>query len=138
PEEEIAPSYKYTINTDTIPVIDKSSERKFNEPYKESDDGDNVIRYIQKAPKGLGKKLFEFVSVVGTSRYREDIFKTITSDNYEIRLEKEPDNQFDKNAVKVMSDCKINGEEKSFRVGYLPKEIAKKLSNYENIGVTLK
>src|SRR5699024_7502577 len=122
---------------DNIPVIDDPSERNYNEPYRKSDDDSNVIRLIQKAPKGTPKKVAEFVSVAGVQRNQDDAIKVISGDTFSFKLEKEPNNPYDKNAIKVIGIFEASGEEKSLFIGYVPKEVAKEIVMYEKLKPTL-
>lgn len=122
----------------SIPIIDDPSKRKYNEPFRRSDDDENIVRIIQKPPKGTPKKVAELVSIAGIKRREKEALKVITSESFSMRLEKEPDNPYDKNAIKVFGDCEINGEETSYFLGYIPKEEAKKLAKYEVLKATVR
>lgn len=121
-----------------IPIIDDPSERKYNEPFRKSDDEENVVRIIQKPPKGTPKKVAELVPIAGIKRRENEALKVITSTNFAMRLEQEPDNPYDKNAIKVFGDCEIDGEETSYFLGYIPREDAKKLAKYNVLKATVR
>lgn len=121
-----------------IPVIDDPSKRKYNKPFRKSDDEENVVRIIQRQPEGTPKKVAEFVPIAGITRQKNDALKLITSKNFSMRLEKDPDNPYDKNAIKVFGDCEIGEEEMSLFLGYIPRDEAKKLVKYNKLKATVR
>lgn len=133
-EKQMKPTYEVTSH---IPVIDEPSKREYNTPYRKSSDGDNIARINQKSPKGTPKKVAEFVLVVGISNYQKDVMKVISSSNYSFELEKEPENTYDKNAIKVLGIAENDGKEESVLVGYIPKEVAEEITNYKKLKCTV-
>lgn len=119
-------------NDDCIaPIIENPYDRGFDKDFRLPDDQKNVKRINQRAPAGLPKKIEEFIPVVGisredTKRNAEDFIK---GSYRKIELKKEPNNQFDKNAILVIGHFKQKGDEFSLKLGYLPAETAKEISD---------
>ncbi len=127
------------------PIITDYYERGIEKEFRRPDDPENIIRINQKVPKGLPKKLYEYISVAGVAHStRIESVKDfiINGNNRNIELIREPENLYDKNAVKVIGHWSDNvGNQKSTQIGYLPAETALKIAkDYKDveIGVTIK
>ena len=126
------------------PIITDYYERGIEKEFRRPDDPENVIRINQNPPTGLPKKLCEYISVSGiTQSARIEFVKDfINGNNRNIELLREPENSYDKNAVKVIGHWVDSvGNQKSTQIGYLPAETALKISkDYKNvkIGATIK
>ncbi|MCM3572515.1 HIRAN domain-containing protein [Mesobacillus subterraneus] len=134
---------KNNINENTYfvaPISTDPSERGINKEYRLESDNHNVIRINQEQPKGFPKKAAEFVPVVGISMNNrtETAIEFIKGTDRRIELQKEPDNEYDKNAIVVVGHWVSDGESKSGKLGYLPKEIAAKLAKLDELRATLK
>ena len=53
-----------------------------------------------------------------------------------IYLEREPDNPYDPNAIKVMGIASVKGSITVLQLGYLSRETAKELVNYQDLDAT--
>ncbi len=126
------------------PIITDYYERGIEKEFRRPDDPENVIRINQKPPSGLPNKLYEYTSVSGVNQSTrvEFVKDFINGKNRSIELLREPENLYDKNAVKVIGHWTDKvGNQKSAQIGYLPAEIALKISkDYKNvkIGATIK
>ncbi|RST76175.1 hypothetical protein D4T97_005170 [Siminovitchia acidinfaciens] len=129
---------KQDHNKANIPVIDDPSLRVYNKPFRQSDDAENVVRIIQRPPEGTPKKVAEFVPIAGIKKQERNALRVITSKSFAIRLEKEPNNPYDKNAIRVFGDCEVDEEETSFSLGYIPKDVAKKLAEFNKLKATVR
>lgn len=126
------------------PIITDYYERGVEKEFRRPDDPENVIRINQNPPMGLPKKLYEYIGVSGiTQSGRIDFVKDfINGNNRNIELVREPENYYDKNAVKVIGHW-VDGvnNQKSEQIGYLPAETALIISkDYKDvkIGATIK
>lgn len=82
-----------------------------------------------KPTKRFTKQIASGVSVAGISHRKEVVKQLIKGSGRKIILEKEPDNAYDKNAIKVIGRwIDEQGNEMKQLVGYVPKEIAKKIA----------
>ena len=126
------------------PIITDYYERGIEKEFRRPDDPENVIRINQNPPMGLPKKLYEYISVSGvTQSARIEFVKDfINGNNRNIELLREPENSYDKNAVKVIGHWVDSvGSQKSAQIGYLPAETALIISkDYKDlkIGATIK
>ncbi len=127
-------------NVYTVPT----NEIGYDQDYQELDDPPHIIRIKQKAPKGLPKKFAYDIQVAGISRspysfHAESFIKGV---NRLLELERDPNNQNDPNAIKVMgtwtdSDGQIHNEQ----LGWVPATIAQNIAleiSGEPIGATIK
>jgi tetratricopeptide (TPR) repeat protein len=143
-EQKLKPTnFKKITKADTYPVASVSTdpiEREYDQEYRLEIDNKNVIRINQKQPKGFPKKAAEFVSVAGiTMNGREQIaIEFLKGTERKIELQREPDNQYDKNAIAVHGHWSSGNESKSGKLGYLPREVAVKLSTIDELRATLK
>jgi hypothetical protein len=86
-----------------------------------------------------GYKIIEkYVTVAGTKFRMKDVVPFASKGNIWIELEAEPDNKFDKNAIKVIG-CTKGGifSKKRYFIGYIAKEISEVLVNRGLIEHTL-
>lgn len=125
------------------PIIESPYERGFEREFRRPGDSPHVIRINQHPPKGLPRKLAEYVEVAGISRdeARINAERFIAGTNRRIELERDPTNTFDPNAIKVIGIwTDADGGEHRSRIGWVPREIAKNIAeNYphSSIGATL-
>lgn len=98
----------------------------------------NDIKVNDTAPKGYHKFL-DYEKVVGVTFENRDILveKFINGSNRKITLIKDPLNEYDPFAIKVMGSCNYNGKFEDGQLGFLDKNIARKLNPYENIKATV-
>ncbi|QQK80690.1 hypothetical protein HUG20_12805 [Salicibibacter cibi] len=121
-----------------VPTIDDPTKRKLNEAYRRSGDPENMIRVNQPKPKGTSKKVIEFVPIAGIQKREKDALKFATSENISLELEKEANNPYDKNAVKVYGNYTINENENTIFLGYVPGKYTEQLSSYNTLNATIK
>jgi len=112
-----------------------NSAPKKQKPHKKTDKP-GIITVNQKPPKDYTEQVVAGVSVAGITRpEREDSVKGfIEGSARKVRLEPEPDNAYDPNAIRVMGIWKEGGEEKEGMLGYIPKEIAADIEQDDIVG----
>ena len=85
-------------------------------------------------------KLSMTVRVTGTTfenrQERLEFLKRFRLEDLSVTLEREPNNQYDRNAIQVV--VHIKPITKKTVIGYIPKELARELSKVIDIGVQLK
>lgn len=78
--------------------------------------------------------LFEQEKVVGITQNRQDHFLILGhKQDFEMFLEPEPENKYDKNALKVMCKATVQGKKITNQIGYISKGTAKKLKNRKDL-----
>lgn len=124
-----------------VPVINDPTKREFDSEYKLKSDNENVIRLNQLQPKGCSKKVAEFVPVAGVTKdnREEGALKFIRGKNRSLELIKDPNNPYDKNAIKVHGHCKDEDDNDfSTFLGFVPAKNAKSLAKLEPLKATVK
>lgn len=121
------------------PVIASPPDRGYDREFRRPGDEAHVIRINQKPPKGLPKKVADFVAVVGTTQpvVAENVAAFVGGKERQVRLVREPDNPVDPNAIAVYGAWTSEGGDRSGRLGYLPAAVAAGLVEQERIGATL-
>jgi hypothetical protein len=119
-------NYLTCDNDDTIP--EKSWYRSKN--WKE----ENFIRYNatwEKSWKGFS----DCEEVVGLEHYcgEHKFIQMANKEDLLISLELEPDNEHDKNAIKVMLSATVNNKYRTLHLGYLSRDTARKLKKEQEI-----
>ncbi len=111
--------------------VEGSYEVGIDEEYRFTSDQSNVTRIKQNPPNKLGKKIFENISVAGVSDElsAENANNLISGKNRRIELEKEPNNPYDQNAIKVIGYWEDVTGRTSGQIGYLPKEVASEIAS---------
>lgn len=83
--------------------------------------------------------LFETKLVGATFENRQKIFKFLVdkklTKDINIVLEREPDNKYDKNAIKIIANVK--GGTKTQHMGYIDRNLAKTLTSIMNKGINI-
>lgn len=110
----------------------------YKEVYNKSDREirDLILNYYR------GKILFEFnVAGVTFTENGQRLLKYISTyvrdeDDVQIKLEREEDNKFDPNAIKIL--IKLTWTKKYHHIGYVPKELAKIFVKLLKYGVKIK
>lgn len=123
-----------------VPVVADPTKRGIDIEFKLEDDKDNVIRINQLQPEGCQKKIAEFVPVVGITKDNREkgAIKFIEGKKREVELRKEPTNPYDKNAIEVYGHCLVNDKQFTCKLGYIPKEVSRKISSVEPLKATIK
>jgi len=112
------------------PVTTDSYLVGLDQEYRLPNDEENVIRIKQNPPSGFGRKIFDNISVAGVSdsRYSESVDGLVCGQGRRLTLQREPENQYDKNAVAVIAAWTSEGTERTGQIGYLPKEAAREIA----------
>lgn len=73
----------------------------------------------------LGYQIFmERIHVAGTSHRKKEVIEFANSQNSTIEFERDPQNRYDKNAIKIIGLSVIARNVKRWHLGYVPKELA--------------
>jgi hypothetical protein len=127
----------------TASIIADPHARGVECEFRLPNDPEYVIRINQRPPRGLARKLAEFVSVAGIAQpdTLSNAQAFIRGSDRKVELQPVPENPIDPNAIAVMARWREGDIERSGRLGYLPAEIAAQISNEEQgavLGATLK
>ena len=119
------------------PIIGEPHERGFDKDFRRPGEPPHVVHVNQHAPKGLARKLKEYVEVAGvTYEGRQATLQAfIDGSARRIELVRDPDNEFDPNAVRVVGAWTgLGGDEQTGLLGWLPKEVAAELAaKHQNV-----
>ncbi len=91
---------------------------------------EKVKRFKIAIPKGY-RIYFNNMEVAGTYFKKENIIKAFSNEQIEISFEPEPNNEYDKNAIKIII---LNQNNEKYHIGYIPKEISKTIQKHKMIG----
>ena len=136
--------------------IDKCSLEEFscyNDCYEEDDDNNynyslsislsdciksNDFELDEESPEGY-YNIIKNGRVVGVNYEDRNIFveKFIFAEDRKVILQREPDNKYDINAIKVIGSCNYHGEFINGDMGYLSKKVAKQLKGMNSICATI-
>lgn len=120
-----------------VPVRPRE-EATYEEDYRRPDDPTWVIRIEQPRPKGLPKKVANFIDVAGISRQQENAKAFIKGLDRALELERDPRNKYDKNAIKVIGVWyDSGGNEYREQLGWVPANVAKDIPSNIAIGATI-
>lgn len=121
------------------PIITDPTKRGYEQEFRREGDPSHIFHINQRQPKGLPKKIIEFVSIAGidqseTRDYAEDF---INGTERHLELERDPANKYDLNAIKVMGIWRDNeGKEYKERIGWISAEVAKVIAkNYPGLPI---
>lgn len=118
------------IVTDNPRALDNGTE------FRKPDDGDHIIRIRNPWPGGL-QKVNDYVKVSGVSRYQKKVHRFIRGDNRRVELEREPDNEYDENAIRVIGMWEENGADRRAHIGYVERKTAQRIAeNYPEAEMT--
>jgi len=92
----------------------KGQKNKANQPKNTE-----AIRFLPPIPKGFGI-IESNIYVAGLFKYKQNALKFMKDSNQVLELERDVENEFDKNAIKVIGKCSSARDQ----LGYIPKEIA--------------
>ncbi|MDR6225724.1 HIRAN domain-containing protein [Desmospora profundinema] len=122
------------------PIISEPTKRGFDNVFRLEKDDENVLRINQHQPKGCPRKVAEFLPIVGMTKENRDVGakKFILGENRKLELRKQPDNPYDKNAIRVYGHCTYKDEKLTIMLGYVPREEAKKLVKFDELKATVK
>lgn len=90
------------------------------------------IYFKEPIPKGMRIFVKQF-EVMMAKEYINQIEKIANSKTPEIVLESEPKNKYDTNAIKVLAKKKVLFWEITLMLGYLPRDLAKFITEYNLI-----
>ena len=130
------------ISAGKIWIVDKGDEYPAGQPFRLSSDPEHIIRYKRECPEGCrslaryGPMALYGVKVAGLSRpeYSGAVLGLFTGANRRLRLQREPRNEYDKNAIEVIG---LWGTSKSGKIGYIPRDIAEELAPLMDNGETV-
>lgn len=88
--------------------------------FREFNDNESVQFYV-------GKKDYEIFEVAGIKHRKADVLEFCAASSKDVILEPEPDNAYDKNAIKVIGSWKSFFIRKKKLIGYVPANIAARL-----------
>ena len=117
----------------------------YNQPssYEAGNQNPNEIKLSQPAPSGLPKKFDEYVKVMGTSinPAKKHAKAFALGNNQSLVLEKDPLNEYDKNAIRIIGLWVDHSGSHREQIGWVPKEISMEIARMipgEPIGATVK
>lgn len=125
------------------PTIIRPNINEDEQEYRRPDDPPHIIRIDQPRPQGLPKKIAEYINVAGISQpeYQKVTLSFIHGKQREIELERDPMNQYDPNAIKVIGTwVDESGVRHREQLGWVPAKTAKEIAeNYPDarIGASL-
>jgi hypothetical protein len=119
----------------TVPMRNDNSVQRSGNASKTSDNEDRVIRLNQGPPDIAPESPEKFkgdVPVAGVFDREEAVNDFVSGENRTVELEREPTNEHDPNAVKVIGSwTDRRGEIREEQLGYLPAEVAQELAEKE-------
>ncbi len=83
-----------------------------------------------KPPKEYKEKLAEGLTVAGLYIHEKKVLEFIKGENHSIILEREPENDYDANAIKVIAKWVEGNTGRTEMVGYVRKDIAAKIAKH--------
>jgi len=127
----------------SAPVVVDPYARGFDSEFRLADDPGYVIRINQRHPKGLPRKIAEFVAVAGIMRPEPlaNACAFISGAHRRIELLRVLDNPVDPNAIAVYGRWSAGEVEKAGRLGFLPSDVSSEIARNlgdSAIGATLK
>src|SRR5579871_982177 len=125
------------------PVVADPCARGVEAEFRLPDDPEHVIRINQPHPRGLARKLAEFVAVAGTTQPNTApiVHSFICGSNRHVELQRVPEHEVDPNAIAVIGFWREGEIERHGQLGYIPAAVASEVNNEEHdavIGATLK
>ena len=141
-----------SLNNGILLATEKEEQAKVN--YEINEDGYILRKYSKVYSISYTQKFNEIdiegykilnkdMNVVGGWYRKEnvneffDAIKNIQEPELDIVLEKEPDNQYDRNAIKVCAIYKVENEIRKIQIGYLSKEDAYELKDIEDLKASI-
>ncbi|MFQ5574843.1 MAG: HIRAN domain-containing protein [Terriglobia bacterium] len=113
-----------------VPVIDDPTQRGYEKEYRTSSDSPETIRLDQHRPKGLSRTIGNYVKVSGVSYEpaRSNLISFTKGRDRRLTVERDPDNEYDPRAIKVIGHWSVDGTEKQGQVGWIPKATTIKIA----------
>jgi len=125
------------------PIMTDPYARGFENEFRLPHDPEYVIRINQRAPRGLPRKVAEFVAVRGITQ--SDALPNaqgfVCSSGRSLELRRVPEHPIDPNAIAVIGHWRDGDIQRSGCLGYIPADVAAQISNEEQgapIGATIK
>lgn len=127
----------------SAPIVVDPYARGYDSGFRLADDPEYVIRINQRHPKGLPRKIAEFVAVAGIMQPEPlaNACAFISGSHRRIELLRVLDNSVDPNAIAVHGRWSAGDVEKAGRLGFLPVEVSSEIARNlgdSAIGATLK
>jgi len=118
-----------------VPEYTAKSRVPSGSQYRLKKDSPYIIRIksLPPEPEEDGKfvRFIDDVMVAGISHYKDNAGLFIFGRVRQIRLEREPDNPHDRNAIRVLGSWKApDGERVEVELGHLPKEVAQTIAEW--------
>lgn len=160
-KEEIVTHYREmeitdanTLKNEMLLNIDKEEVGQENVEYETIEDN-CVLRKYNKAYSISNTQKFNDINIDGYKIFNKDInvvggwyrkenineffdaIKNIEEPELDIVLEKEKDNQYDSNAIKVDAIYKVDNEIRKIQIGYLSKENAYELKDIDDLKASI-
>lgn len=89
----------------------------------------HVIRFQQGIPKGLPRKLADYIQVAGVSYRQEAVSAFCLGNNQRITVEREPSNPGHPNSIKVVGSWADSSGQHAEHLGYLPSDAAAEIAS---------
>jgi hypothetical protein len=112
-------------------------KKNYNTVNISSNYDDNIIDFYTKKPKGY-TKVCDFIKVAGVSYRINNVIDFINGSDRSIILEKELDNKYGKNAIKVIGVYQRDGKQLNTHIGYVPHENSVKIFGYNDLVAQIK
>lgn len=112
------------------PIISDPKEIEPDKPYRRRDDPENIIRMRQSRPKGFSKRASAYwIAVAGISQRMSVVESFFSGANQRITLERDPQNEHDQNAIKVLGAWDdSDGSHHQGQLGWIPKDVTKEIA----------
>jgi len=131
------------VRPNSAPIMAEPHERGFEYEFRHPDDPEYVIRINQRPPRGLPRKVAEFVAVAGITQpdALPNAQAFVCGSGRSVELRRVPEHPVDPNAIAVIGHWSEGNIERSGRLGFLPADVAAQIYNKEQgalIGASLK
>ncbi|MGO9019193.1 MAG: HIRAN domain-containing protein [Syntrophobacteraceae bacterium] len=122
----------------TFPIVTDPSDVQPGEEFRLEKDPKNVIRIRWRKPQEATYPYMAVkdVSVAGISQanVRTNVLSFIAGTERSLALVRDPQNKFDKNAIKVIGNWKTkSGGTNSGQLGWVPREIAEEIAEDKDL-----
>lgn len=112
--------------------------------FRRPNDGEHVVRVNDRKPDGFSARPISrnigigrnsgtsrgYIAVTGTQNTQQDLIAFINGTDRHLELERDPKNEWDPHAIKVMGEWKDSaGKMQRARLGWVPAHVARGLAN---------
>jgi hypothetical protein len=121
-----APATEPTAQREVAPINADPHSRGYDKEFRLPTDAEYVARLNQRTPKGLPRKVAEFVAVVGIAQpaTASNARAFIAGQDRTIELSRLPNHAVDPNAVAVIGHWTESGAARQGHLGFLPADVA--------------